>query len=658
MLSQLPKPELQNALRSSHHQPLAFLSGNFRESQLRWPIVDKEGYAIIQLYKVHHLIRGRRLHIFTDHRNLKYIWGGSPTTVSKTTSQRLQSWQGILGTLDYQIEHVPGEENHWGDMLSRWLGTDLSQRAIQLKLLRLNRGVVYDTTTFQLPRIHDLRNQQLDELEKLTSFDTEQIQLLCDELHLERDEELLLFRHKGKVWVPNPDTQISILVLAHQGAAGHRSVSVTQKLIENAELWWPAVQANVATFCASCLHCLDVGLGERVPRPLGEQLHGTRPFDVLHFDFVYIGDSNDGFQYVFCTHDDFSGLCSFTPSFGPTKEIAAAALISFFSHFGVARFWVSDGGSHFVNSVLEEFARLVGSEHHIVLAYSAWANGPAERMVKEFIRVLTALCSEHRLPYEDWPQLVPVVELVLNTVVSPLRGRSAIEIVTGRRDTQALTAILLRKNEEWNMEEIKPRKIQQYILQLRKHLDSSHQDVGAKLLRSRTNKRESSSKGYLPSFEPGIFVKRADILKTGKPRRKLKLRWTGPWRLIESETDWIWKVEHLVTGIIHRVHVSRLEFYADADMDVTEALQRQILYEEDGHFFVKRILDMKERKHDKTILVRVRWDGFSSAWDSWEELSSIIDQAATEVLDFLDTRSNTPLARRVLALGKIRSWWA
>ncbi len=163
---------------------------------------------------------------------------------------------------------------------------------------------------------------------------------------------------------------------------------------------------------------------------------------------------------------------------------------------------------------------------------------------------------------------------------------------------------------------------------------------------------------YLPSFEPGIFVKRADILKTGKPRRKLKLRWTRPWRLIESESDWIWKVEHLVTGIIHRVHVSRLEFYADADMDVTEALQRQILYEEDGHFFVKRILDMKERKHDKTILVRVRWDGFSSAWDSWEELSSIIGQAATEVLDFLDTRSNTPLARRVLALGKIRSWWA
>ncbi len=65
-----------------------------------------------------------------------------------------------------------------------------------------------------------------------------------------------------------------------------------------------------------------------------------------------------------------------------------------------------------------------------------------------------------------------------------------------------------------------------------------------------------------------------------------------------------------------------------------------------------------ERKHDQTILVRVRWNRFSSAWDSWEELSSIIDRATTAVLEFLDTRSDTPLASRVLALGKIRAWWA
>ncbi len=138
---------------------------------------------------------------------------------------------------------------------------------------------------------------------------------------------------------------------------------------------------------------------------------------------------------------------------------------------------------------------------------------------------------------------------------------------------------------------------------------------------------------------------------------KLKLRWTGPWRLLQSESDWIWQVEHLVTGITDRVHISRLEFYADPNMEVTEARQRQIIYEVYGDFIVKRILDMKEHKDDETILVRARWDGFSSAWDSWEELSKIIDSATTEVLEFLDNRSETPLARRVIAPGQMRSWW-
>ncbi len=180
------------------------------------------------------------------------------------------------------------------------------------------------------------------------------------------------------------------------------------------------------------------------------------------------------------------------------------------------------------------------------------------------------------------------------------------EIVTGRIDAQALTAILLHMDEGWNMEEINPQTIQQYVLQLRTYLDSAHRDVDEKLLRSRAKKRESSSKGYLPAFEPGIFVKRADILKTGKPRRKLKLWWTGPWRLLQSESDGIWQVGHLVTGLTDRVHISHPKFYADANMKVTEALQWQILYEEYGDFVIKRILDMKERKGDKTTLVRVR----------------------------------------------------
>ena len=39
-----------------------------------------------------------------------------------------------------------------------------------------------------------------------------------------------------------------------------------------------------------CLHCMGSKTGEKVPRPLGEAVHGRRPGEVLYFDYLY-GDS-------------------------------------------------------------------------------------------------------------------------------------------------------------------------------------------------------------------------------------------------------------------------------------------------------------------------------------------------------------------------------
>ena len=58
------------------HEPLGFLSGAFKNAQLRWSVCDKEGYAIkIACEKFTHLlIRERGFVLFTDHRNLTYIF--------------------------------------------------------------------------------------------------------------------------------------------------------------------------------------------------------------------------------------------------------------------------------------------------------------------------------------------------------------------------------------------------------------------------------------------------------------------------------------------------------------------------------------------------------------------------------------------------------
>ena len=45
--------------------------------------------------------------------------------------------------------------------------------------------------------------------------------------------------------------------------------------------------------------------------------------------------------------------------------------------------WVlSDGGSHFKNSLMKDLTDALGIEHHITLPYCPWANGSVEVGVK------------------------------------------------------------------------------------------------------------------------------------------------------------------------------------------------------------------------------------------------------------------------------------
>ena len=105
------------------HEPLAFLSGTFKGSQMRWATIDKEGFAIVSTFRrlEHFLWNG--VHVFTGHRNLAYIFDpeACETSVSKALAQRLEGWKGVLGQYRYTICHTPGDRNAWGDLLSRWV---------------------------------------------------------------------------------------------------------------------------------------------------------------------------------------------------------------------------------------------------------------------------------------------------------------------------------------------------------------------------------------------------------------------------------------------------------------------------------------------------------------------------------------------------------
>ena len=138
-VTQVPQSEVDDnvAVEEMSHEPLGFLSGTFRGSQLRWATVDKEGFAIISTFRRLEYLLWGGVHIHTDHRNLAYIFDPDAcvSSVPKTTAQRLEHWKAVLGQYDYTIQHISGERNCWGDLLSRWLLVcDLQRSSCQARL--------------------------------------------------------------------------------------------------------------------------------------------------------------------------------------------------------------------------------------------------------------------------------------------------------------------------------------------------------------------------------------------------------------------------------------------------------------------------------------------------------------------------------------------
>jgi hypothetical protein len=71
-------------------------------------------------------------------------------------------------------------------------------------------------------------------------------------------------------------------------SAGYRALEATLGVIKE-YVAWTKMANDAKIFVLKCLHCVATIPGDKVLRQLGTQLHATKPNEILHFDFLYIG---------------------------------------------------------------------------------------------------------------------------------------------------------------------------------------------------------------------------------------------------------------------------------------------------------------------------------------------------------------------------------
>jgi hypothetical protein len=103
-------------MEEQDHQPLAFLSGEFKDAQLRWIVPEKEDFAIVDtVTEVDYLLLSHdEFSILSDHLNLTYIY--NPLSVDPTLARhvvhKLKRWELKISVFSYRMEHVMGEPNY------------------------------------------------------------------------------------------------------------------------------------------------------------------------------------------------------------------------------------------------------------------------------------------------------------------------------------------------------------------------------------------------------------------------------------------------------------------------------------------------------------------------------------------------------------------
>ncbi|KAH9109965.1 hypothetical protein AeMF1_015085 [Aphanomyces euteiches] len=241
LATQVPHEDLAKPVGEQRHEPLAFLSGAFRGASYRWPIVEKEAFAVVESCKrlEYLLIRPDGFRLFTDHLNLVYMFNpyGTSPNMAKYQAHKLQRWALTMSTFPYVVECVAGEENVWADLLSRWGRPDVQDGAARMCRLALVSPL--QSPDFIWPSLPEIVAIQREHP-------------LRDQFASWSNERKCFLTPAGRVWIPDDslDLQVRICVVAHAGVAGHRRLEATTAAVSEFCEWTSLMTSSLLSMDA------------------------------------------------------------------------------------------------------------------------------------------------------------------------------------------------------------------------------------------------------------------------------------------------------------------------------------------------------------------------------------------------------------------------
>lgn len=210
---------------------------------------------------------------------------------------RVVRWAPYLRTLAYRIEHVPGYDNIWPEIMTRWMRgyrKPSSIRRVAPTFKFDGATLPPDSNQFKWPSFTDTDAAQKKYKDKAPPTATRE------------NPSRLLVKGAARISDEAIGIKLRLLRTAHAGNSAHRGADPRWHALRK-ELTWNDQGDDSRSFVFSWFLCVLSKSGNKIPRPLSTTLHGTEPNEVIHFGYLFMGASRGNNNYVFVVKNDLSG---------------------------------------------------------------------------------------------------------------------------------------------------------------------------------------------------------------------------------------------------------------------------------------------------------------------------------------------------------------
>ena len=346
----------------------------------------------------------------------------------------------------------------------------------------------------------------------------------------------------------------AVMKMAHSTTlSGHLGRAKTLTRVQ-AHFFWPGVGEEIARFVRSCDICQKtVDRGRVKPAPLQPLPIIDTPFERVAVDLIGPIEprASDGSRYILSLVD----MATRWPEALALKNIetttVAEAMVSIFCRVGIPKQVLSDRGTQFTSSMMEEVLRLLSCKGLHTTPYHPMTNGLCERFNGTLKKMLKRMVSEQP---REWHRFIAPLLFAYREAPQSSTRFSPFEMVYGRSVRGPLQ--MLRELWDDQLPDPEVKTTYEYVVDLGDRLKETCELAKQELLKARdVQKAYYDRKSKLRKFCAGD--KCLVLLPTAS--NKLLAQWKGPFEIREKVNDLNYIL--MVDGQPKRFHINMLKQY-------------------------------------------------------------------------------------------------